>query len=129
MQIDCTIYKIGHELPSLNYWEFFLQLCGRRKKLKIKGISMQPTLNSGEEVLMNPRAYLKRSPQVNDIVVIIHPQQPNLKIIKRIIKIETGDRYFLLGDNLHHSDDSRSFGLIEKKNIIGKLTTRTSFSS
>ncbi len=121
------IDHMRHELPDLNYWEFFLQLCGLRKKLKIKGISMQPTLNSGEEFLMNPHAYIKRSPQVNDIVVILHPQQPSLRIIKRIAKIEKGDRYFLLGDNLSHSDDSRSFGLIERKQILGKLTTRTNF--
>ena len=121
------IDEMLYELPYLNYWEFFLQLCGRRKKLRIIGFSMQPTLNPGEEFLMNPRAYLKRSPQVNDIVVIFHPQQPSLRIIKRIAKIEKGDRYFLLGDNLQHSDDSRSFGLIERKQIIGKLTTRANF--
>ncbi len=38
------------------------------------------------------------------------------------------DEYFVLGDNRAHSSDSRLFGPIKKKNIIGKVALKIPFS-
>jgi len=122
--------RILPKLPDINYGEFILWLCRRRRRFRVTGISMQPTLNPGEEILIDPKAYQKRSPQINDLVVTIHPQQPDLEIVKRVSKIaksDTGDRFFLLGDNLNNSSDSRSFGLVTQKQIIGRVVTRFGF--
>lgn len=35
-----------------------------------------------------------------------------------------GDKYFVVGDNRNHSTDSRMIGLIDKKNIKGKVSLR-----
>ncbi len=58
----------------------------------------------------------------NDIVILIHPETKRL-LLKRIKRIRTYDRkeYFVLGDNEHESTDSRDFGWVEKKDIIGKV--------
>lgn len=40
--------------------------------------------------------------------------------IKRIEK-KKGDRYFLIGDNRKESIDSRKFGWMDEKDIIGKV--------
>lgn len=124
--------RILPKLADINYGEFILWLCRRRRRFRVTGISMQPTLNPGEEILIDPQAFQKRSPQINDLVVASHPQQPDLEIVKRVSKIaksDTGDRFFLLGDNLNHSSDSRSFGLVTKKQIIGRVTTRFGFKN
>ena len=43
--------------------------------------------------------------------------------IKRITKID-GEKYFVSGDNEKDSMDSRRFGWIEKKDILGKVIYR-----
>ncbi len=84
---------------------------------------MLPLLKANDEVLIDPCAYGERSPQVGDLVVAIHPRQPGLKIIKRVVQVE-GDRCFLLGENLAESTDSRSFGWIKQDLLQGKVVCR-----
>ncbi len=55
--------------------------------------------------------------EVGDIVLISHD---NLDKVKRINNIDN-DNYFVIGDNQGMSTDSRHFGAISKKHIIGKL--------
>lgn len=113
-----------NELPNITYLEFIFWIFGRRKRFRVTGISMQPLLQPGEEILINPFAYKKASPQVNDLVVATHPKKADIEIIKRISHITEDDNLFLIGDNPKHSTDSRNFGAIPLKNIIGKVTTR-----
>jgi nickel-type superoxide dismutase maturation protease len=113
-----------NELPDLTYSEFFLWILRRRKRFCVTGTSMQPLLQPGEEILINPHAYQKDLPQVNDLVVAIHPHRENLEIVKRVHYITEDGTFFLLGDNLSHSTDSRNFGTIPLKNIIGKVICR-----
>ena len=35
-----------------------------------------------------------------------------------------GDKYFVVGDNRENSVDSRTFGLVDKENILGYVSTR-----
>jgi nickel-type superoxide dismutase maturation protease len=93
---------------------------GLRDIFRIEGDSMSPTLEEGDLVLINPHAELK----VGDIVVARHPFKESVKIIKRIAQILPGERYILLSDNLHESSDSRSFGAIAAKDILGKAEAK-----
>lgn len=113
-----------NELPDLTYSEFFLWLLKRRKRFRVTGTSMQPLLQPGEEILINPYAYKKDLPQINDLVIATHPDKKDLEIVKRISYITEDGNLFLLGDNPNYSTDSRSFGTISLENIIGKVTTR-----
>lgn len=79
---------------------------------------MQPTLKNGEDIIVNRLSYLLFSPKINDVVAITDDK---MKVyIKRIKKI-SDKKYYVLGDNPDDSRDSRSFGWITKKDIIGKV--------
>lgn len=77
---------------------------------------MFPAFKPGDLVLVNRLAYFFVKPRVGDIVVLRRQKY----IIKRIAKIDK-DRFFLAGDNKEESTDSRSFGWISKKEIVGKV--------
>lgn len=112
------------ELPDISYQEFLLWILGRRKRFRVTGQSMQPLLEPGEEILINPYAYGRSHPQINDIVVAIHPDKLNLEIVKRIVEIRQNNTYVLEGDNLPYSTDSRNFGAVAFELIRGKVTSR-----
>ncbi len=112
------------ELPDISYREFLLWLLRRRKRLRVTGQSMQPLLQPGADILINPYAYRKSEPHVNDIVVAIHPDKSHLEMVKRIVAIREDNTYFLQGDNLLYSTDSRNFGTVAINLIKGKVTSR-----
>ena len=85
---------------------------------------MLPLLQPGDELLYDPRAYQKRSPEKGDLVVALHPFRPNLKLVKRITAIHSDGTYFLTGDNLAMSTDSREFGSVSGEMLIGRITSR-----
>jgi len=86
-------------------------------KFKVSGHSMEPTIKNGQYVLISKIPYFFSEPDVKEIVAF----KKNQKIlIKRIVK-KTGDKYFLAGDNLKDSLDSRSFGFVSKNDILGKV--------
>ena len=112
------------ELPDISYQEFLLWILRRRKRFRVTGQSMQPLLEPGEEILINPYAYRRSLPEINDVVVVIHPHKPNLEIVKRVVAIKQDNTYFLEGDNLLYSTDSRTFGTVALSLILGKATSR-----
>ncbi len=85
---------------------------------------MFPLLKAGDEVLVDARAYRKKRPDAGDLVLVLHPQRPGFPMIKRITAVLDDDRYFLRGDNVDESTDSRDFGAVAGKQIIGNVTCR-----
>lgn len=85
---------------------------------------MQPLLKPGDEVLLNPDAYRYAQPQVDDIVVALHPQIPQLRIIKRVTARTAEGACVLKGDNAVASQDSRAFGAVALGSILGKVVCR-----
>ena len=82
-------------------------------KFKVKEKSMTPFLNPGDEVI----TWKYSKPKIGDVTVF---KKNNKFYIKRVKKNENG-KYFVLGDNEKESIDSRKFGWIDKKDIIGKV--------
>lgn len=79
---------------------------------------MLPALKPGQDVLCFNWAYLWKNPKIGDVVVI------NLKgedMIKRVRQISSDRGIFVQGDNGKESTDSRSFGAVDKSEIIGKV--------
>lgn len=85
-------------------------------KFKISGYSMKPAFKSGDAVLVNRLSYFFCNPKIGDIVVLKRERY----IIKRIAKIEN-NKCFVLGNNKKKSTDSRDFGWVNKKEIVGKV--------
>ncbi len=81
---------------------------------------MLPTLKNGDAVLINPQAEV----ETGDIVLANHPFKQSVKMIKRIGEISNDEKFLLVGDNPNESSDSRSFGAISKKEILGKVVCR-----
>lgn len=88
-------------------------------KLRIYGHSMEPTLQEGTVVLVNTYAFWFRSPKKNDIVALYDPRDKKI-LVKRIIKKDK-NMFFVQGDNTLHSTDSREFGMINRRDILGKI--------
>lgn len=120
----CIILDSGRSQDVIRW--LWLWLVRRYKRFQVSDRSMQPLLNSGDEVLVDRNAYGHQPPQPNDIVVIDHPQQPGFRLVKRVkvradeaIAPATG--YWVEGDNAAMSTDSRSFGPVPHHCLIGKV--------
>jgi signal peptidase I len=88
-------------------------------KFKIQGSSMEPTIVSGETVLVSRTSYWFTNPKKGDIITLHDPRDGKI-LIKRITK-KNRTNYFVEGDNKSASTDSRVFGWIGKRDIIGKV--------
>ncbi len=108
------------ELPENSLYETALVFLGYRYKYICEGKSMNPTLKDGEVVLVDRKAEI----EVGDIVVAKHPVEQNSEIVKRVERINERGNYFLVGDNLEDSNDSRHFGAVTRQYIKGKVVAR-----
>lgn len=80
---------------------------------------MFPTLIDGQIIFVNRLSYFIHRPQKSDIIALHDPRDGKI-VIKRITKINR-TQYFVMGDNTGASTDSRVFGWVEKKAIIGRV--------
>ena len=83
---------------------------------------MEPFLKQGSFVLANPFAFLFSNPKIGDIVFARHPQGNRL-LIKRVMRVRKENRtlyFWIEGDNASRSVDSRNFGWVEQKLVVGK---------
>lgn len=83
----------------------------------IKDKSMEPLFSEKDFVFVGK--YLLFSPKTGDVVVLKHPIL-QIPLLKRILKINK-DLIWVEGDNKEASRDSRDFGWIEKKQVLGKV--------
>jgi len=103
-----------------NWTERLLYLLGRRIAFLVQGDSMAPALSDGDTVLIDPRAAIA----VGDIVLADHPYKSSVTILKRVSGIEADGRVSLIGDNDTESTDSRTFGPVSIKSIVGRVECR-----
>jgi nickel-type superoxide dismutase maturation protease len=108
------------DLPEIDWMQRILSLLGWREIFEIEGESMSPTLIEGDLALINYPAEIKEG----DIVLAHHPFEKGSKLIKRVWKITPEGKYFLIGDNLAKSTDSRNFGELPATDILGKVEAK-----
>lgn len=109
-------------LPEASFYEIALIFLGSRHKYICEGRSMHPTLKDGEVVLVEREAAI----EVGDIVVAKHPFEQDSEVVKRVERVNERGHYFLVGDNLEESNDSRHFGAVTREYIKGKVVARLS---
>jgi nickel-type superoxide dismutase maturation protease len=95
----------------------------------VDGPSMEPTYRAGSRLLVNKIAYVRKEPGVGDVVVLRDPEDRARLLIKRIAPPPNGDRpapwrVWVLGDNAAESRDSRTFGPVDRRFIVGKAWFR-----
>ena len=95
----------------------------------VEGPSMEPSYRAGDRVLVNRLAYLWRRPAAGDVVVLRDPERAGHYLLKRIAQAPDGAdpgpaRFYVVGDNAAASRDSRVFGPVERRQIIGKAWFR-----
>jgi nickel-type superoxide dismutase maturation protease len=95
-----------------------LVVAGRRlRRLEVEGDSMRPTLLPGDRVLV----WRGRRLRSGDVVALVDPK--GRRVVKRLSE-GTGTGYFVIGDNLASSTDSRHFGPVEPSAILGRVVWR-----
>ena len=107
-------------LPDADFGERLRWLFRRRKRFTVTGASMFPILKPGDQVLLDPRAYVRKPPAVGDIVVAVHPARRDLKIIKRVTRVLADGTLNLEGENIFETTDFRR---VPASTIVGKVTS------
>ncbi len=65
----------------------FLAINAISARIRVDGFSMEPTLQSGEYVIVNKVTYKLEDPEIGDIIVFHFPRRPDQEYIKRVIGV------------------------------------------
>lgn len=96
----------------------------RISRYAVLGESMAPTLADGDWVLVDRGAYARRVPRPGHVVLACDPRAPDREIVKRVVRVDIHDGAWLEGDNHEMSSDSRLFGGVPRRLVLGRVRWR-----
>ncbi|MGW2210351.1 nickel-type superoxide dismutase maturation protease [Streptomyces sp. NPDC001781] len=86
---------------------------------EVTGPSMVPTLHHGDRLLLRYGAPVRPG----GIVVLRHPFQQDLLVVKRAVERREGG-WWVLGDNPYAGGDSTDYGVVPDELILGRAWLR-----
>jgi nickel-type superoxide dismutase maturation protease len=86
---------------------------------EVTGPSMVPTLHHGDQLVVQYGARVRPG----DVVVLRHPFQQDLLVVKRAAERREGG-WWVLGDNAYAGGDSTDYGAVPDELILGKVRFR-----
>lgn len=86
---------------------------------EVTGPSMVPTLYHGDQLVVQYGARVR----AGDVVVLRHPFQQDLLVVKRAVERRDGG-WWVLGDNAYAGGDSTDYGTVPDELILGKVRLR-----
>jgi nickel-type superoxide dismutase maturation protease len=89
------------------------------RRFRVQDTSMQPTLHPGDRILI--ATWL--TPHVGDLAVVRDPEWPSTYVVKRVAA-QTKSGVDVRGDNANVSRDSRHFGAVPRRLIVGRVVYR-----
>jgi nickel-type superoxide dismutase maturation protease len=91
-----------------------------RARVAVVGASMEPTLQPGDWLLVDPTAFRRRPPRPGQLVVAPDPRQSERDLVKRVAAVDLDGRLLLAGDARRASTDSRTFGAVDPASVRGR---------
>jgi nickel-type superoxide dismutase maturation protease len=91
----------------------------RPRRVVVEGASMEPTLAEGDRLFV-VRA---RRAAPGDLVVLRDPRDGRRILVKRVTSV-VGDDVMVHGDNPTASTDSRAFGPVARRALMGRVVRR-----
>lgn len=95
------------------------RVAGRVGLAEVCNLSMLPTLRPGDQLLLLYRARVRPG----DVVVLRHPFQHDLLIVKRAVARQSGG-WWVRGDNPEVTNDSREFGAVPAELVVARALLR-----
>ena len=86
---------------------------------EVTGPSMVPTLQHGDFLVVQYGARVRPG----DVVVLRHPFQQDLLVVKRAAERREGG-WWVLGDNAYAGGDSTDYGTVPEELVLGKVRFR-----
>ena len=86
---------------------------------EVTGPSMVPTLHHGDQLVVQYGARVRPG----DVVVLRHPFQQDLLVVKRAVERREGG-WWVLGDNAFAGGDSTDYGTVPDELVLGRVRLR-----
>ena len=90
------------------------------QRFSVQDTSMRPVVQPGDRLLVG--RWLR--PRAGDLVVLRDPEQPSVFIVKRVASVEPNGDLVVRGDNPNVSRDSRHFGSVARRLVVGRAFYR-----
>ena len=94
------------------------------KPFTIHQVSMRPTLEDGDRILLNRLTYHFRGPARGDIIVLHSPISMNEDLVKRIVGV-AGDRLSVAGGKLYVNGVAQDEPYLLEQNFDGEMPETT----